>query len=159
MLGGDFSDLLTYLQTGESPKFAEERILGRWEVNGVASFNLAKRRKPNMSLQEVKRVRFILATLFKNFSLTATPDGKVQVKMPGLPTPAPGTPAAAALAASGMPVLSGMQKNASGSWEQKDGGGYKLSLGQADNPLEVQALVEGDRLTLTVLGYGVVLEK
>ena len=42
MLGGDFKDLKTYLETGKSPKYDDEKILGRWafdfKAHGPAAY-------------------------------------------------------------------------------------------------------------------------
>lgn len=138
MLGGDFKDLRIYLETGKSPKFDDERILGRWEIDAVQSFNLAKRRKPNMNLQEIKRTRLILATVFRNATLTATPDKKLYLKMPGLPN---------------------ARSSATGNWEPKSSGGYTLSVSEGEKTVEVEALVDGNRLSFTKDGYGLVFEK
>lgn len=138
MLGGDFKDLKTYLETGKSPKYDDERILGRWEFDGAQSFALALRRKSNMTLQERRRLRLAYATVFRDAMLTATPDKKVVVKLPGMPN---------------------VRGGATGTWDSKSTGGYRLSLTEGDRTLELDALVENNRLTFTKDGFGLVFEK
>ena len=136
MLDGDFKDLKAYLETGKSPKYEDEHILGRWEFDGAASFALAKKRKPVMSLQEVRRLRLAYNTEFKGAVLTATVDKKLLVKLPSAPN---------------------QRNTAEGTWERGQGGGYVLSM--TGKPLKADALVEGNRLSFTQDGFGLVFEK
>jgi len=138
MLDGDFRDLKTYLESGKSPKYEDEHILGRWEFDGAASFALAKKRKPIMPLQEIRKLRLMFGTVYKGTMLTATVDKKIILKVP----PAPN------------------QKNtAEGAWEPGKGGGYVLSMSEGGRTRKVDALVEGNRLSFTQDGYGLVFEK
>jgi hypothetical protein len=84
LLGGDLKDLKTYLDTGKSPKYDDERILGRWEFDSRESVARARRSKPNMGSAELRRLRLLLATAFKDSTLTTTIDNKAILNAPGL---------------------------------------------------------------------------
>jgi hypothetical protein len=150
MLDGDFKDLKIYLETGKSPKYEDEHILGRWEFDGAASFALAKKRKPVMPLQEVRRLRLVFNTVFKGAVLTATVDKKIILKVPG---------ALKLAAALKIPAAQNQKDTAEGTWEHAAGGGYVLSTSEGGKTMKVDALVEGNRLTFTQEGYVLVFEK
>ena len=141
MLDGDFKDLKTYLETGKSPKYEDEHILGRWEFDGKASFDLARKRKPIMPLQEIRWLRVVFGTVFKGAMLTATVDKRIILKVPGVTRLAAGLklPAAAA---------QNLKDSGEGTWEPGKGGGYVLSIAEGGKTLmKEDALVEGNRLT------------
>jgi hypothetical protein len=141
MLDGDFRDLKIYLETGKSPKYEDEHILGRWEFDGAASFTLAKKRKPIMPLQEIRKLRLVFGMVFKGAMLTATVDKRIILKVPGVTTLAAGLklPAAAA---------QNLKDSGEGTWEPGKGGGYVLSMTEGGKTLmKVDALVEGNQLT------------
>src|ERR1043166_3061726 len=81
-LGGDLKDLKIYLETGKSPKYDEERILGRWAFDARASLNRARKRNPNMGSAEFRELKKILGTEFLNSTLTATVDNKAILTRP-----------------------------------------------------------------------------
>lgn len=137
LLGGDPTDLKEYLETGKSKKYDDEAILGRWDFDGPASFALMRKRKPNMTLQEQRRVRAVLATVFRDSQLVAQVDKKLIFKLPAAPT----------------------TKSLSGEWETSPSGGYTLSLTQDGNDVKVDVLVEGRRMTFTKDGYALVYDK
>jgi hypothetical protein len=159
MLDGDFKDLKAYLETGKSPKYEDEHILGRWEFDGAASFALAKKRKPIMPLQEIRRLRLVFGSVFKGAILTATVDKRIIFKVPGVTKLLAGLklPAAAA---------QNLKDTEEGTWEPGKGGGYVLTMTEGGKTLmKVDALVEGNRLTFSFAvpgtqdGYGLVFEK
>ena len=45
LLQTDLKDLRTFLESGESPIYSEEKILGRWQLDGNATINHMKRTK------------------------------------------------------------------------------------------------------------------
>ena len=144
MLDGDFKDLKIYLETGKSPKYEDEHILGRWEFDGKASFELAKKRKPVMPLQEQRGLRRAFGIVFKDAMLTATIDKKILMKLPGVAR---------------LPNLPNLKDTAEGTWEAGKSGGYVLSISEGGRTVQVDALVEGNRLTFTQAGLGLVFEK
>jgi hypothetical protein len=84
LLGGDLKDLKAYLDTGKSPKYDDERILGRWEIDARESVARARRLKPNMGSVELRRLRTLLGTAFKDSTLTTTIDNRAILKLPAL---------------------------------------------------------------------------
>jgi hypothetical protein len=84
LLGGDLKDLKAYLDTGKSPKYDDERILGRWEIDTRQSVVRARRLKPNMGSLELRRLRTLLASTFKDSTLTTTIDNRAILKLPAL---------------------------------------------------------------------------
>ena len=76
----DLEDLTAYLHTGESTKYADERILGRWRVNVSAVVSRMRRKNPTMTSAELIQLKKNAAAL-KEISLTATPNTRVYVKL------------------------------------------------------------------------------
>ncbi|MBI3417112.1 MAG: CvpA family protein [Verrucomicrobia bacterium] len=75
----DLKDLRQYLETGVSPKFEEEKILGRWQLNlGATLVELRKTLTtlPASSWKNVKKALTLSA-----MSFTAMPDNKVLMKV------------------------------------------------------------------------------
>ena len=83
----DLKDLRHYLETGKSPKYDDEKILGRWEPDVNAVVRLVKKQKPNISASELAGWKKIVTALFTGVSLTATPDNKVTITGPPAPPP------------------------------------------------------------------------
>lgn len=141
-LNDDFGDFKHYLETGQSPKFDEETVLGRWDYDGAASFALARKQRPNMPLQEIKRLRLLLGVLFKDAQLTCAPENKVVIKLPNLRLP--------------NGTTKGTQ---TGAWEKGSGGSYTIRVEEGSQELKVEALVEGRKLTLKYAGSTLIFEK
>src|SRR2546430_16414765 len=53
----DFKDLLEYLKTGESPKFADTKILGRWQLDPYATLLQEKRHRSRMTTAEMRLLK------------------------------------------------------------------------------------------------------
>jgi uncharacterized membrane protein required for colicin V production len=140
MLGHDLKDLKAYIETGKSPKYDEEEILGRWSFDYRESISLARKNKPNIGSAELRQLRRVLGGTMANAMLTATIDKKIILRTPSntkLPT-------------------------STGSWkaqEPQGGGKYTLSINEGGKNYETQAVVEGDKLVLSREGYSMVFEK
>jgi hypothetical protein len=132
MLGGDLKDLKAYLETGASPKYDDEKILGRWVFDFRASMNAARRKKP-MGSAEITRLRRRLGAEFQKAVLTATVDRQAILK---------------------LPAVSGSRGTVQGTWKQADGK-YFLNISEGGKRLELEAQV--DRRTLTVTKDDIVL--
>lgn len=136
-LGGDFKDLKTYLETGKSPKYDEEKILGRWTFNFSQSFNANRRKKPNMTRQEQANLRALLGQR-RDTTIIATPNHKL--------------------------LLKGSKSTVDGMWDTGSGGGYTLSVTQGGQNLETQASIEepspdNKTLTIPLMGVSLVFNK
>jgi len=130
MLGGDLKDLKVYLENGASPKYDDEKMLGRWAFNFNASMNAARRKKPTMGSLQIRQLREKLGAFVKS-TLIATIDHKAVLKMP--------------------------RATVRGSWKNSDG---KYSLGITDDgkKLELEAEVDGRQLIFTKDGFVLVFE-
>lgn len=125
MLGGDLKDLKIYLETGKSPKYDEEKILGHWALDTKASMNAARRKKPNMGSAEIVRMRQLMAAI-KDATLTATVDNKAILK---IPTAGKGT--------------------TQGTWKGAGEGKYELSITEGEKKLDLDVQVDGRNLIFT----------
>ncbi len=135
MLGGDFKDLKVYLETGKSPKYDEEKILGHWEFDYKASMNAARRKKPNMGSAEITRLKKSLSGIFMKATITATVDQRIVFKVPA----------------------AGSKATTRGGWKNLDGK-YLLTIKEGDKNIEVEAMVDGNTIVFTREGFVLVFE-
>jgi hypothetical protein len=133
MLGGDLKDLKTYLQSGKSPKYDDEKILGRWAFDYRASLNLARRKNPTMGSAEIRRIKAGLTALAKA-TLVATVDNKAILK-----------------------IGSGSGGTTQGTWKGGDGK-YVLRVTEASKKLDLDVTIEGRNLIFSKDGYFMVFE-
>ena len=137
MLGGNLTDLKEYLETGKSPKYDDEKILGRWDFDYADSLGRAKRAKPNMGSAELRWAKRVLGSL-ANANFTATIDQQAILKIPS-------TNSAAV--------------TIKGGWQASSGGKYQLNLKEAAKALDVEASVEANKLVFSKDGFNLVFEK
>ena len=139
----DLADFKTYLDTGRTPKFEAEPILGRWKFDPRSTLYAVRRARPNISSREMQAQRAWVTTAFAKASMVATPEKQAILK--NLPTslraPAGNQP---------PPPL----ENKSGTWESASGK-YLLSFSGND----VVANIEGGRLSFTSEGATLVFER
>jgi hypothetical protein len=69
------------LKTGESPKFADIRILGRWQLEPYATLLQEKKRRNRVTTAEMKLLKQQLEFV-KSYTLVVTPDNNVKLKGP-----------------------------------------------------------------------------
>ena len=106
LLDQDLPDLRAYLETGISPKYEDERILGKWMLDPYATMAQERKRKPDMTSTEMRRLKTVMTEIMPAVMITATTDKKVVVKAEGVgdkliqlynpPTAQPAAPQAAA---------------------------------------------------------------
>ena len=133
LVQSDLKDLKTYLETGTSPKFDEEKILGRWQFNFRSSVAEARRRKPTIGSAELTRLRRSLAAIFANATFIATVDNKAILRTPSNP----------------------QAKEMTGTWKSAGGGQYIL---EGDPKGEVKAYVDGKHVTFVKEGVALVFD-
>jgi len=138
ILGNDLNDLQDYLNTGKSPKFDDETILGIWTIDRQATLAQERKRHPGMNLRQLAKVRQELYPIIMDLSLIATTDNKMILKKLSAST---GTATTLAI----------------GSW--KKDGTYEVTLpGSKPETTEIE-IDEGDTLLLPKDGYVMVFDK
>jgi hypothetical protein len=88
----DLKDFRQYLETGESPRYESEKILGHWRADPGAIFTTLKRQRLNLSPVEVRKIRETLTPILAGTTLTAYTDGRFTLKIAAVApveTPAP----------------------------------------------------------------------
>ncbi|HRI13721.1 MAG TPA: CvpA family protein, partial [Verrucomicrobiota bacterium] len=78
----DLDDLKKYFETGKSPKFDDEKLLGRWRPDMSAIVTDARRRRANLPLADLKNLRMALNAFFSQATLTFYPDGRFALRIP-----------------------------------------------------------------------------
>lgn len=140
----NLSDLPKYLETGRSPKFSTEPILGRWNFDVNAALGNYLRSHPNVASSEMQKTKKWFVMGFSKTSLTAKIDHAVTLKN----APQLQTPAANAVPAPGNQTLQGQWKNADGK--------YQLTLSGAG---DLNLAIDGDRMTITAEGVNLVFTR
>jgi uncharacterized membrane protein required for colicin V production len=136
MLGGDLKDLKSYLETGISAKYDDEKILGRWDFTYRESMSRAKRRKPNMTLADIKFFSGAFRGMVDSYLIAAI-DNRAILKVPP----------------------SGGSQNLEGTWRRESSAKYVVSLSEGGKTLELPALIESTKLILTKENRDLVFEK
>lgn len=91
LLGGNLADLQEFLNTGKSPKFDSEKILGIWNIDVPVTLAEERRRHPDLTRVQITALHTTLVPLITGCSLTATPDHQIILRKQNpnsaLPTP------------------------------------------------------------------------
>ena len=77
----DLKDLYQYLKTGKSAKYDEVKILGRWRLDTAATLTLERKKNPDISPAEMKKLRMLVMVFLEKVSFMATPANQAFVKM------------------------------------------------------------------------------
>lgn len=163
VIGPHIDDLRAYLETGVSPKFKDETLLGRWKIDVGATFAMMKRSMTNLTSRDLRMMKQLLIPMLQNTWLMATPDRKVKFgssidvsalgavasqltqrrgRMPGFPS----QPTTQPQQQPGEPQT--VQSTIDGRWRKQDGGGYVIVFSFGNSESELEASVENDRLFL-----------
>lgn len=143
----EFKDLPTFLETGRSPKYDSEKILGRWNFNVSVALSLLRRAKPNISSKEMQNWRNWMTAAYAKTSFVAMTDHQAILKnVPQVRLPAPGT------------VSSGGPQTLKGGWKSLDGK-YQLALSGGTKEEALTATIQGDRLTIGGEGMELVFDR
>jgi hypothetical protein len=140
-LKGDLQDLRSYLTTGNSAKYDEERILGRWVVDVDASLQQTRRKVPNMPAVAYNNIRNSLTT--SPLTLVAGTDNRVILRSPN-PNPGAGE--------GPTRVVS------EGSWKKMDRG-YEITFNDGRPETTAVQLERGERLVVTKGGITMVFNR
>ncbi len=76
----NLDDLTVYLKTGKSPKYDEEKILGRWDFNVSTTIAMMRQARPNISASEMKVIRAMWSQGFADTTFVAGADGQAFLK-------------------------------------------------------------------------------
>jgi len=140
----NLADLPGYLDTGKSPKYDPQKILGRWRFDVGAAAAAARRAKPNMPSSEMLKLRRWMQLAFAETTIVAMTDGKITLK--NLPSvrqpvaPAPGQPPTAPVTVA--------SETLQGRWKDLDDK-YQINFDGKD---DIFAKIEGSRLMMTMEG-------
>jgi uncharacterized membrane protein required for colicin V production len=145
----DLKDLATFLDTGESPKYSQEPILGRWNFNLRGTLALLRQSNPNITSTQMARLRGTMQAFFGKTRLIVGTDGQIAVKdWPNLKKP-PAKPAAPARGAAPTPPPAPPAPelvSSQGKWSGANGN-YHLEF-SAGGPMTPSVTVEGDRMAV-----------
>jgi hypothetical protein len=141
----DLADLRSFLETGISEKYAGMKIVGRWSFDVNGAFNLLRRTRTNIPSREMQNWKRWISTAFGKTSMVAMPDSKVIIK--NVPQ------VAQAGGAFGTET-----RTLQGAWKELSTK-YILEMQDAGKEETYSATVEGDRMTVTSRGFGMVFER
>ena len=126
----NLDDLMTYLKTGQSPKYDPQKILGVWDFNVGVSLAMFREAHPKISETDMKIVRMMWFQNFTNTTFIAAADGQAFLK--NLPNFKSQPPA---------------QETWAGSWTA-DGTNYDVTLSSSGQNKAMTATFSGARLIL-----------
>jgi uncharacterized membrane protein required for colicin V production len=143
----DMNDLTVYLDSGKSPKYDPERILGRWNFDLKPALAMYLRTKPNIASREMQRMREWIVAAYSKTSFVAKTDHQATLKN----LPQVSMPGSAAMAGSGPQTVQGQWKNLDGK--------YQITITSAGREADLAATVEGDRITIAGEGMNLVFSR
>jgi hypothetical protein len=159
----DYHDLLGFLRTGKSEKYASEPLLGQWQIDLPGTVNSLKK-KAKWGPAEFGYARRALGRLLPDTTLMAGADNTVFLKssladfkvLPRIATfKLPDVAAARVPPTPSLPAGATNGVVAQGTW-RKEGDNYTLSLGELG---ESAATIKADRLEVMLLNEPVVFLK
>lgn len=137
----DMQDFRTFLETGKSPKYDPEKILGRWKFNVNVAMAMLRKANPRIPSTEMKKIKIRMVASFAKTTFTAMTDHEAVLKnLPQMKLSAGSTP----VGGDKVPCQ----------WQNTDGK-YQLAISGSDVP----ASIEGDRLTIGAEGLGLVFDR
>ncbi len=144
----NIQDIRMYLTTGKSAKY-DEPILGRWNFDLSRALYLFKQGKPNVGSIEMARVRHTMNLMFSKTTLVCAPEPDKLAFLKNLgklkPAEKPGL----------LPTNAIMEKF-QGHW---DGAGGRYDFSFPDRQRKLDAVVEGDKMTITGDAYPITFER
>ena len=76
----NMDDITNYLVTGKSPKFASEKIIGRWQFDVVPALGALLESNPKIRPNELKAIRALWVPSFAQTTFVAGSDGQAFLK-------------------------------------------------------------------------------
>lgn len=143
----DLKDLRVYLETGKSPKYDPETLLGRWEFNVNMAMANVRRARPNISATEMQKLKKWMIAAFSQTSFVAMTDQTAILKnVPQVKFPA------------GGPVTPPTIQTFSLEWKRLSNNRYELNFAGGSRGA-LSAIIEGDRLTVSGEGLDLVFTR
>lgn len=160
----DIADLRQYLETGVSPKFSEEKILGRWAFDIDSTLQANKRRNNDIGASQWTRLQRELQDRFKGSELTTFFDNKAALVLsPGIEgKTSPMVPRGVLPNRQTNYVALWLNTNATFSASGKWSGAapnYLITLGNKNGSATSEAKVANNRVAFKFEGNDVVYEK
>lgn len=139
LVSSNLTDLQGFLQTGQSAKYDDNKILGRWDFDLTGSINALKRSKPGLSAADAARTKVFMRMVFAATTLVAAPEPEKaaflkrygKLRPPAKPKDPPSVE----------------EMNYTGTWSG-DGKQFELNFPEKGGG-SLQATVEGDKMTIT----------
>ena len=82
LLATDLDDLHAYLETGESPQYADELFLGRWEFDGNATINYFKKNTIGVKARQIREMKDVVTSWLVGMSMVVYPDQTYAISGP-----------------------------------------------------------------------------
>ncbi len=149
----DLADLLNFLRTGGSEKYAKEPLVGKWQLDINSTVRQYAQANPKTTVVNQNRLRALLRYRMSDYVLLSTPDEKLYVKGAQKPignfTAVLGTlftiPPQAANPEGKPPTLTLAQ----GSWK-KEGDKYQLSVQSEQGEKTAEVSLTGGKLAVPI---------
>lgn len=90
----NYDDILNFLHTGLSQKYADQKLVGTWDFNINASITSFQAANPNATSMEMRRAKQGLALMYSKTTILASLDNQLFVKNLGKLRMVPATPGA-----------------------------------------------------------------
>lgn len=160
----DYKDLKQYLETGVSPKFEQEKILGRWIYDQTVTLQLNKQLKPDVGASTWFRLQKELVERFDNSVFSAFHDNKAKLvlatNLDGRASPLQPVPVAPPVGVAGaqwrtnyfpMWFTTGRVYSAIGKWSGS-APNYLVTLGNQSGTGTAEGKLEDGRLSFQFQG-------
>jgi hypothetical protein len=164
----DVLDLKEYLETGVSPKFSQEKLLGRWRYDLAESIRLNKALKPDVAASTWFRVKNELVERFDDSVFTAFHDNSakfmITTNMDGRASPMYNLPPVrlpnGRVVTNSAPrwALTNALSSATGKWSGS-APNYLISLNSRAGATTVEGTLKNDSLSFQVAGKALAFKR
>ncbi|PYI87006.1 MAG: hypothetical protein DME26_07685 [Verrucomicrobia bacterium] len=127
-LANDFKDLKLFIETGRSPKYDGEKILGRWQFELAGTMALVKKARPNMSNVDQSRFRRSFLASMSKAVLVATVDNQIILKSGG--------------------DVALVEVSGKGTWKKLSEGNYQFTLERSGQNVTADATIQDNKLSV-----------
>jgi hypothetical protein len=135
----NIDDLADYLKTGVSKKYANDKVLGKWEFNALVTIAWFRQSQPKIQASEMRTIRALWTAAYGQTTVLMTADNQVFVR---------NFPRFQAAPAAGQPAFT--PETWKGGWTKDDtGASYTLDIKLGDQEKFLTATTT-DGLRLTV---------